>query len=149
MRAAQCAWILVLVSLQFGCAGETVAPPLSRSELTGTTWILNAFELSLGELPAPQSQDLTLRFEQRESGSWVVRARADCNDCGGEGEIGPGRAFQVALACTEMLCPPGSEGERFAQALGNGGAYELWAGGLRIAFADALGGGVLSFRADD
>ncbi len=88
--------------------------------ITGDVWEAFAFYTSSGRDLLNNSNDYTVEFKTDGSAS----VKADCNSCNGSYTVNEDSISISIGLCTYMLCPDGSKGSIFIQALNGATTYK-------------------------
>ena len=146
MRTNRVLLISIFLAILASCRDTSPVSP-TDFPLEGTLWRLESFDLETDPIPAAQDQELTLTLLGGTDNGYIALATADCNDCGGEYSIWADDSISLWLACTEALCPDGTQGQLFQEALATTTVFENCMGVLKISFVEESFRGELVFRA--
>jgi len=148
--------LLVLTSVIASCAQQSAstsqaAPPPSNAvapqqfvlppEVVGVTWQWIGLTTPGEEIKSSAPDHYTIRFDL----DGHVAIQADCNRGVGTYTVGAdGQVNFGPIALTRMMCPPGSQSDRYVQELGQVSRYMLKDGELLLEVT--AGSGTLRFR---
>jgi heat shock protein HslJ len=141
--------LTLLAALAPACGGPQPAPAPQLAaaaatlpvDVVGITWEWVGFTSPVEQITVDAPEKYTIRFE---SGG-RISMQADCNRGVGSYTAGPDRRIELkGIALTRMLCPPGSQGDRFAREAGRAAVWFLKDGGLYLDLP--VDSGTLRFR---
>jgi para-nitrobenzyl esterase len=112
--------------------------------LTGKVWQLTAITEKVpafqGVVPAADQANYTIEFKA----DGTYNAKADCNNVQGTYTTTPAGGLTIVLGpSTQVACPEGSLGSKYATDLGNAASYAIAGGQLTITLKDE---GTLVFK---
>ncbi len=112
--------------------GAPAAAPAASlpAEVVDATWQWVGMTTPVEQITVSSPERYTLRFES----SGRISLQADCNRGGSSYTVTADRKISLgALALTRMMCPPGSQSDRFIQELARVSSYFTKDGGLFLA----------------
>jgi heat shock protein HslJ len=112
----------VLASACRTTGGAQPAAPAGAlpAEVVDVTWQWAGMTTPIEQITVASPERYTLRFES----SGRLSLQADCNRGGGSYTVAADRKITLGpLALTRMMCPPGSQSDRFVKELGRVSSY--------------------------